>query len=189
MSDAPTTGTLPNLVLEGFMGTGKSTVGAILAARLQWDFIDTDVLVEQDAGMTIKEIFARQGEAGFRAFEKAACLRAASRPFTVIATGGGALLDPESRSALESSGVVILLTCEKKALLARLEESARRGERPMIADNFEARVNELLHIRGELYSSIPLKVDTTDITPEEAASRVLELYGSAAQDWVSSCVI
>ena len=81
--------------------------------------------------MGIKEIFARQGEAGFRAFERAACLRTASRTFTVIATGGGALLDPESRSALESSGVVILLTCEMEVLLARLRESARRGERPM----------------------------------------------------------
>jgi shikimate kinase len=179
--------TLPNLVLEGFMGTGKSTVGAILAARLQWDFIDTDEMVEQEAGMTIKEIFAHNREVGFRALERVACLRAASLDFTVIATGGGALLDAESRSALEASGVVILLTCEHDALLARLEESARRGERPMLANNFEARVNELLHIREALYSSIPLKVDTTDLTPEEVASRVLELYRSAVQDWVPAC--
>jgi shikimate kinase len=184
MSD---TGTLPNLVLEGFMGTGKSTIGAILAKRLQWDFVDTDEMAEQDAGMNIKQIFATQGEDGFRALERAACLRAAGRNFTVIATGGGALLDPESRAALEASGVVILLTCEMEVLLARLRESALRGERPMIADNFEVRVRELLHIRGELYDSIPLKVDTTHLTPEEGASRVLELYGSAAQDRVSAC--
>jgi len=164
------------------MGTGKSTVGAILAERLQWDFIDTDEMAERDAGMTIKEIFANHGEAGFRALERAACLRAASRHLTVIATGGGALLDPESRSALEATGVVILLTCERDVLLARLEESARRGERPMLAENFEARVNDLLHIRGELYSSIPLKVDTSHVTPEEAAGLVLELYRSVIQD-------
>jgi shikimate kinase len=183
------TNTLPNLVLEGFMGTGKSTVGAILAERLQWNFLDTDEMAERDAGMPIKEIFAQHGEAGFRALERAACLRAASHTVTVIATGGGALLDPESRSAIEATGVVILLTCERDALLARLEESARKGERPMLAENFEARVNDLLHIREELYSSIPLKVDTTHITPDEAADRVLELYGPAAQDWVSICII
>jgi shikimate kinase len=186
MSDSVT---LPNLVLEGFMGTGKSTVGPILAARLRWDFIDTDEIVEQEAGMAIKEIFAHHGEAGFRALERAACLRAASRAFTVIATGGGALLDPESRSALEASGVVILLTCDREALLARLEESARRGERPMLAENFEARVNELLHIRAELYSSILLKVDTTNVIPQDVANRVLELYEPAAQDRVSACMI
>lgn len=181
--------TLPNLVLEGFMGTGKSTVGAILSRRLQWDFVDTDEMAEHDAGMGIKEIFAQQGEAGFRALERAACLRAANLLFTVVATGGGALLDPESRSALESTGVVVLLTCDIDVLLVRLRESAQRGERPMIADNFEARVRHLLHIRGELYDSILLKVDTTHLTPEEAANQVIELYGSAAQDWVSACVI
>ena len=186
MSD---TSVLPNLVLEGFMGTGKSTLGAILAARLEWDYLDTDEMAERDAGMSIKEIFTQRGEAGFRALERSACLQAAARTRVVIATGGGALLDPESRAALEASGVVILLTCEPAALLLRLRESALRGERPMLAENFEERVNELLHIREELYSSIPLKVDTTGVTPEEAASRVMELYGSAAQDWVSACII
>jgi shikimate kinase len=188
VSDTPAS-TLPNLVLEGFMGTGKTTVGTILARRLQWDFIDTDVRIEERAGMSIKEIFTRHGEPAFRAMEREACLEAASKQFAVIATGGGALLDPASRSALEECGVVILLTCELSSLLGRLEESARNGERPMIADNFEKRVAELLHIRGELYDSIPLKVDTTHLTPEEVADRVIELYGSAAQDWMSPCAI
>jgi shikimate kinase len=107
----------------------------------------------------------------------------------VIATGGGALLDPESRMALEASGVVILLTCERSALMARLKESASKGERPLLAENFEARINELLYIREELYSSIPLKVDTTGLTPQEVAARVIELFGPAAQDWVSACII
>ncbi len=183
------TPTLPNLVLEGFMGTGKSTVGAILARRLQWDFIDTDEQIERQAGMPIKEIFSRHGEAGFRALEREACLEAAGRRFAVVALGGGALLDPDSRSALEETGVIILLTCELQQLLGRLEESARKGERPMLAGNFTARVEELLYIRGALYDSIPLKVDTTSLTPEQVADRVMELYGPAAQDRVPACTI
>jgi len=180
---------LPNLVLEGFMGTGKSTVGAILARRLEWDFIDTDEQIEQKSGMPIREIFSRHGEQGFRALERAACLEAASRRFAVVALGGGAMLDPDSRLALEESGIVILLTCELQELLGRLEESARKGERPMLAGNFAARVEELLYIRGELYGSIPLKVDTTNLTPEEVADRVMDLYGPAAQDRVPACII
>jgi shikimate kinase len=121
--------------------------------------------------------------------ERDACVEAARRQFTVVALGGGALLDPHSRSAIEESGVVILLTCELQKLLGRLEESARKGERPMLAGNFTERVEHLLHIRGELYDSIPLKVDTTDLTPEEVADRVIELYGSEAQDWISPCAI
>jgi shikimate kinase len=189
MSSTSNPPTLPNLVLEGFMGTGKSTVGAILARRLQWDFVDTDEQIEQQAGMPIKEIFSKHGEAGFRVMERDACIEAASRQFTVIALGGGALLDADSRSALEESGIVILLTCELNTLLERLEKSARKGERPMLAGNFTERVEHLLHIRGELYGSIPLKVDTTDLTPEEVADRVIELYGSEAQDWMSPCAI
>lgn len=188
MSSASTP-TLPNLVLEGFMGTGKSTVGAILARRLQWDFIDTDEHIERQAGLSIKEIFSQHGEAGFRAMERDACLQAASKQFTVVALGGGALLDSGSRSAIEESGVVILLTCGLQELLMRLEESARKGERPMLAGNFGERVEHLLHIRGELYDSIPLKVDTTHLTPEEVADKVIELYGSEAQDWISPCAI
>lgn len=182
-------GALPNLVLAGFMGTGKTTVGRLLSRRLQWDLVDTDSLVESEAGISIKEIFATRGEAAFREMESAACARAAREPYRVISTGGGALIDPANRETLEASGIIVLLTCEADALLQRLEESARKGERPLLGDAPAERIASLLRVREAAYNSIHLRVDTTGLTPEEAAERVMELYSAEAQDRMSPCIL
>ncbi len=173
---------LPNLVLAGFMGTGKTTIGALLAGRLGRPFIDTDGLVEQEAGMTISDIFATQGEPAFRALERQACKKAASYAGLVIGTGGGALLDSENRHALEQSGIIVLLTCGCDALVNRLRESAVRGERPLLGSDRPARVAELLNAREPVYSSIPLRVDTTRLAPAEVANEVLALYTQAVRE-------
>ncbi|MBF6614117.1 MAG: shikimate kinase [Chloroflexi bacterium] len=179
----------PNLALAGFMGTGKSTVGALLARRMNWRFVDTDALVERQAGISISEIFATQGEAAFRLLERRACLYAARQSCVVISTGGGALLDMESRVALEGSAVIVLLSCESDLLAARLQGSALRGERPMLAERFTQRIDELLKAREPLYSSIPLQVDTTRLAPEGVADLVLNLYMQASQDRRQACTI
>src|SRR4051812_19177469 len=124
---------MPNLVLTGFMGTGKSTVGPLLAKQLGWLFIDTDALVEREAGMPVSEIFATHGEPAFRAMERRTCRDAATSHQAVISVGGGAVLDQENRRVLEQSGLIVLLTCEKDMLVRRLQQSARRGERPLLA--------------------------------------------------------
>jgi shikimate kinase len=169
----------PNLVLAGFMGTGKTTVGQLLAASLGRPFVDTDALVEAAAGMTIAEIFARQGEAAFRAHEREACREVAGRRGLVVAIGGGALLDPANRAALEGSGVLVLLTCERQTLAARLRESARRGERPLLAGDLERTIERLLEQREPVYSAVRLQVDTTRATPQQVAEQVLGHYRDA----------
>ncbi len=176
MENDPTTEHKPNLVLSGFMGTGKSTVGRILAQRLNMQFADTDTHIEAEAGMTVSEIFRVHGEPTFRQMEHDICQRLASRQNHVIATGGGALLNPSSRAALERTGVLILLTCDQQILLHRLQESARRGERPLLRHDLEAAIATILQQREPIYSTINLTVDTTHVTPEQAADAALELY-------------
>ncbi|MEP6774230.1 MAG: shikimate kinase [Chloroflexota bacterium] len=166
-----------NLVLVGFMGTGKSTVGALVAERLGWAFADTDAVVEAAAGMPVREIFSQHGEVAFRILEARACQAASVGTHKVISVGGGAVVNPENRRVLEANGVLVLLTCERDRLVDRLEESARRGERPLLSGDVEARIDALTASRAEVYSSIALKVDTTHLTPEEVAERVVEVGG------------
>lgn len=171
----------PSLVLGGFMGTGKSTIGKLLAARLNWPFLDTDALIIQRAGMPISQMFSQHGEPYFREVEQQVCLEVAAMRSSVIATGGGALLDPASRAAFEAEAVVVMLTCERNALLARLEESARLGVRPLLGDDFATQVERLFAAREQVYSSFALRVDTTNLDPAEAAEQVLVLYYGASE--------
>ena len=174
----------PNLVLAGFMGTGKSTVGPLVASAMGRAFVDTDAIVERDAGMTIRAIFATRGEPAFRALERQAVREAAGMDGVVMSIGGGALLDPENRRALEATGVIVLLVCESDMLVMRLEESMRRGERPLLGEDLRGSVERLLRAREPVYSLVRLKVDTTHLAPDEAADRVLALYRQAVQEEV-----
>jgi shikimate kinase len=163
------------------MGTGKSTVGRLVAARLQRTFVDTDDLAKRRAGLSIREMFTIHGEPYFRDVERQVCLEVAKERGLVVATGGGALLDPASREALEAGGIVVLLTCERNALLSRLEESARLGTRPLLGDDFPTQVERMFAAREPVYSSFSLQVDTTGLEPSEVAERVLALYYEAVQ--------
>ena len=174
--------TSPNLVLAGFMGTGKSTVGPLVARTLGRSFVDTDALVEREAGMSVREIFAARGELEFRVLERRAVREAAGFERVVVSIGGGALLDSENRRALEATGVIVLLTCERETLVKRLEESARRGERPLLGEDLPRRIDALLRARESVYSLISLRVDTTHLAPDEVAGRVLALYRRAARE-------
>jgi shikimate kinase len=171
----------PNLVLAGFMGTGKSTVGPLLARRLGWPFVDTDALVEQTAGMTVREIFATHGEPAFRALERQALHDAANMERVVMSVGGGALLDPRNRATLQATGVTVLLNCRRDALVRRLEESMLRGERPLLGDDLPGSIETLLKVREPIYALVRLRVDTTHLAPDEVAERVLALYQQAIQ--------
>src|SRR4051794_33347463 len=104
------------------MGVGKSTVGQLAAQRLQWTHIDTDTVIEQETGLSISEIFARDGEEAFRERERDLCRRLGEEPYLVISTGGGMLVDPNNRARLEESGVIVLLTCDREVLIKRLAE-------------------------------------------------------------------
>ncbi len=172
----------PNLVLAGFMGTGKSTIGPILARMLGRTFVDTDSLIEQDAHLTISEIFARHGEAAFRALESDVCTQLAKSAGLIVAVGGGALLDQRNRAALEATGVLVMLTCCIESLVQRLGNSVERGERPMLSGDIGETVSKLLEERAPVYSSVALQVDTTGRTPEQVAEAILALYTEAVPD-------
>ncbi len=163
-----------NLVLTGFMGTGKTTVGRIAAARLGRPFIDMDAVIEQQAGMTVAQIFEMQGETVFRQMERALCAELSQKRGLVIATGGGALVDPVNRTAMITSGVVICLTATPEALLARLRGNR---DRPLLhAPDPAARLRELLAARAEAYAALPHHLDTTSLSPEQIAEAIVNLW-------------
>ena len=162
-----------NVVITGFMGTGKSKVGLEVARRLGREFVDMDALIEDRVGMTIPEMFAQQGEDFFRQRERELCQELAQRRELVIATGGGALIPEENRRALGKSGLLVCLSCEVEETTRRL---AQAEDRPLldVADR-RKRIEALLAERREAYSRIPHQIDTTGLTVDEVAERVIRL--------------
>lgn len=164
----------PSLVLTGFMGTGKSTVGQAVADRLGLRFVDMDQVIAQRMGKTIPEIFEQFGEAAFRALERALCLELAQQQGLVIATGGGALVDERNREALARAGLLICLDCAPEEIVQRIGADANR---PMLrGDAPERRIEALLQARQEAYRHIAYHIDTTRLTPEQVLDAVLALY-------------
>ena len=162
-----------NLILTGFMGTGKTSVGALVAQRLNRPFVDMDTVIEERAGMSIRRIFAEQGEAAFRKLEADLCLELARQDGWVIATGGGALVDPVNRAVLSESGVVVCLTAAIDEILARVDGDA---DRPLLRGaNPRADIERLLQMRQAAYAAIPWQVDTTGRSYEEVADQIMTL--------------
>jgi len=159
------------IVLVGFMGTGKSTVARLLAGRLGVERIDLDEEIERDAGRAIADIFDTMGEAHFRDLESAVLgrLLASDRPF-VLATGGGAVLREANREAMLRSGFVAALTAAPERIIERVSGDASR---PLLRGDVEARVKRLMEERKTAYDFAHVKIDTTDLTPDEVADRIL----------------
>jgi shikimate kinase len=161
-----------NIVLAGFMGTGKTTVGQIVAERLRMHYLDTDAEIEARAGRSIASIFEEGGEASFRGIEQMVCLDAAAGSDQVIATGGGALLNERTRSALEATSLIVCLRAELYEIILRVGEDPSR---PLFsAESIQLR--RLYHKRLPLYNSLPHQVDTMEKTAEEVAEEVIELW-------------
>lgn len=161
-----------NLVLTGFMGTGKTAAGRELARRLGRPFLDMDAEIEARAGRSIHDIFAREGEATFRRLEAALCRELAARQGLVIATGGGALLDAGNRELLAASGHVVCLQASPDEIRRRVEGG---DERPLLTGDAGQAIQRLLAERAAAYGAIPLQVDTTGLGVDEVANRVLSL--------------
>ena len=166
-----------HIVLVGFVGTGKTTVGRALAARMGRDFIDTDAAVERRAGLTIADLFKRHGEAVFREHEAAVCRHLASRSGLVIATGAGALLAQPNREALMSRGRLVCLHASLDELERRLEQDVQR---PLLTKERSAAAPEpslasLYQGRAEVYASVALQVDTTGRQPNEVVDAIEEI--------------
>lgn len=165
--------TSPNIILTGFMGTGKTAVGQVVAERLGRWFVDMDAVIERRAGKPIRAIFAQDGEAAFRQMEAALCRELAGERSLVIATGGGALVPEGNRLALAESGLLICLDASADAILARLGEAA---ERPLLAGpDRRARIAALLAERAAAYAAIAHHIDTDGLLVERVADRVIHL--------------
>lgn len=162
-----------NLVLTGFMGTGKTTVGRILADRLALDFVDTDKMIEARAG-PIPRIFERDGEAAFREWERRVARDLAGGTGLVIATGGRMMLDPECAACLEPGARVVCLHAAAETIVERIGETARR---PLLdVPDAPARVRALLAERAEGYGRF-IAVDTDGRSPDEVADAVMARFG------------
>lgn len=165
-----------NIVLVGLMGSGKSSVGRLLARRLGRPLIDTDGLVAQEAGCTIPEIFAAEGEEGFRNREAQVIARVAAADAQVIATGGGAVLRPENREALRQNGFVIYLEASPEALYQRARGQGI-AQRPLLAgDDPLGRLRALAESRADAYAAAAHCRVTTDGRPVEGVvAAILEM--------------
>ncbi len=159
-----------NIILCGFMGSGKTTVGKRLATLTGRVFVDMDAEIEQRAGKSISEIFARDGEPAFRQLEQEVCLDLARRSGLVIATGGGALLSPANREALAASGIIVLLQISPETVMDRLE---RDTTRPLLAgENKEDRIRQLLAQRLPVYQAAAHLVVDGEQAPDAVARQI-----------------
>jgi len=170
-----------SVILTGFMGTGKSTVGRLLARRLGFGFLDLDELIEKEAGMAVKDIFSSHGEARFRELESKAIERLASGVLgteLVVSTGGGAVVSAKNRSLLRSFGALVCLKAADEEILKRV---GNRPERPLLyGPGREDKLRVLLAERQEAYTDCDLEVDTTRLKPEEVAGLIQGYLSRAA---------
>ncbi len=151
---------LPNIFLVGPMGAGKSAVGRRLARLLSREFHDSDAVIEARTGVDIAYIFEKEGEAGFRRREREAIESLAALDGIVLATGGGAVLDPANREVLASRGVVVYL---EASVEQQLERTRSGGHRPLLkTPDPEARLAELMRERGPLYGELAVMTVPTD---------------------------
>ncbi len=164
-----------NIVLTGFMGSGKSSIGPMLARRLGYSFTDTDVLISSREGRSVAEIFAEQGESHFRQLERDVVRELGAANGMVIATGGGTLLIPENRALLEACGPVVCLSASAEVLARRL---AGKQGLPLLPEEGRAEaIEKLLSERDYLYRSLPLKLDTSELDIPSACDAVADLLG------------
>ncbi|NMA69986.1 MAG: shikimate kinase [Desulfitobacterium sp.] len=161
-----------NIILVGFMGTGKSTVGRRLAKLLDWEFIDTDIEIERLLETTVAEIFKRHGEVRFRSEERLLVRRLADKRKTVIATGGGTVLNPDNWSDLAKSGVVFGLYAPLDVIYQRV---GHRNDRPLLRGE-RKEVEELWARRQPVYNQADYTIDTTDKGIDEVVEEIYQIY-------------
>lgn len=169
-------GSLPRrIVLTGFMGSGKTTAGPLVAARLGWRFVDVDDLIEAEAGATIAELFTRHGEAAFRDREHATVARLAAEEALVLALGGGAIERTETRNLLLTAHGTLLVHLEVELATTLARCRGTEHTRPVLADqaNLAARYERRLPLYRTAHVSI--RVDT--LTPEQVADAVVRAAG------------
>ncbi len=163
-----------NLVLMGFMGTGKSALGRKVARLAGCPFREMDAELERRAGKAISRIFAEEGEEAFRGMETRLAEEWGGRGGAVISCGGGVALREENMKALGANGVVVCLTARPEVIL---ERTSRTGRRPLLAGaDPGGRIRELLAARAPFYEKIPVRIDTSDADLDALAERLLDVW-------------
>jgi shikimate kinase len=164
-----------NVVITGFMGTGKTTVGRLLAQKLGFVFVDTDDLIVAEAGKDIPQIFTQETEAGFRRRERGVIRQLRGARGLVIATGGGAILSAENLTDLRALGPIICLWASEQAIYRRLRGNRNRpllaGDRPL------QKIKALLRARTPNYRQADKIFDTTSQSPRKVTSQILRYLG------------
>jgi shikimate kinase len=166
-----------NLALIGFMGVGKSCIGRAAAEILGFEFVDTDLLIEANAGITITEIFQHQGEAAFRAMEAHLVSQLVGRRKTVIATGGGLPMNSENTAGLQSHSLVVCLWASPETIYERVRDHAHR---PLLNQpNPLEKIRELLKVREPYYKRADVLVSTEMRSVREVAAQVVHHFHMA----------
>lgn len=162
-----------NIVLIGFMGTGKSTVGLKIAEKLKMEFIDMDREIEKVAGMSISELFRKHGEIRFRSEEKLMAEKLSNKKNVVIATGGGIVLQEENIEALRKNGILICLDAEPEDIFERVNR--KRGSRPLLKKNLQVEdIEEMLNARESYYACADFRVNTSGKELEAVVNDVIK---------------
>lgn len=176
------------VVLVGLMGAGKSAIGRRLAARLGCDFIDADSEIEKAAGLSIEDIFEVHGEAAFRDGERRVIARLLAKPPHVLATGGGAFMDPQTRTRIAKLGISVWLRAEFDVLLARV---SRRNNRPLLKGGDKAEIlKALIEERYPVYAEADIIVDSHEGPHEQTVDTVmaeLERFAESAGSKTAEC--
>lgn len=160
------------VVMVGLMGAGKSAIGKRLAQALGLDFVDADKEIEEAAGCTIPEIFARFGEPAFRDGERRVIARLLEGPVCVLATGGGAFMDDGTRAKIKDRGLSVWLRADLDTLVRR---TARRNNRPLLhAGDPKEILGQLMAKRYPIYAEADVTVDSLDAPPESTTARVID---------------
>lgn len=162
-----------NIILVGFMGTGKTVTGRILAERTGMELVDMDSVIELRQEKSIPEIFAQDGEAAFRSMERELVQELSARNGLIISTGGGIVLDPGNIADFERTGLVVCLTASPETILKRLENDTTR---PLLSGDKKTQIASLLETRKPLYAAIAHQMDGNLLGPEERATAILDLY-------------
>src|ERR1035437_562470 len=162
---------LVNLALIGFMGTGKTSVGRVVAEHLHFDFLDTDDLIQTRTGRTIADIFAREGEPAFRALERQVVGELAARNKTVISTGGGLPTNLENLNALKVHALVVCLWASEEKIWERVRNQSHR---PLLHDpDPQGKIHELLKIRAPFYQQADVLINTDQRSAREVAQQIV----------------
>ena len=168
---------MSNIVLIGFMGTGKTTVGQQISAKLKMPVVDTDAIVETDNQMIIGEIFDRYGEGYFRNLENAAVRKASKYTRHVISTGGGVVLRVENLDLLQENGLLFCLRATPEEIFERIKD---KSHRPLLKDpNPPNKIRQLLQERRAQYLRIEHQIETTSLSIEEVTNQIIGIYQSA----------